>query len=49
MAKTYFRTRPRAVAARSNLKLRHDGVHLVADAFSKFREFWRPGRRFSDP
>ena len=49
MAKTYFRTRPRAVAARINLKLRHDGAHHVADAFAKFREFYTPGRRFSDP
>ena len=39
MAKTYFRTRPRAVAARINLKLRHDGYYYVDDAFSKFREF----------
>ena len=43
MAKTYFRTRPRAVAARIDLKLRHDGVHYAADALTKFREFWRPG------
>ena len=46
MAKTYFRTRPRAVAARINLKLRHDGYNYVDDAFSKFREFYTPGRRF---
>jgi hypothetical protein len=49
MAKTYFRTRPRAVAARINLKLRHDVVHYVANARTKFRDFRRPGKRFSDP
>ena len=49
MAKTYFRTRPRAVAARIYLKLRHDVVHYVADALTKFRDFRRPGRRFSEP
>ena len=36
MAKTYFRTRPRAVAARIDLKLCHDVVHHVADAFVSF-------------
>ena len=35
----YFRTRPRAVAARINPKLRHDVVHHVADALTKFRDF----------
>ena len=49
MAKTYFRTRPRAVAARINPTLRHDVVQHVADALTKFRDFRRPGRRFSDP
>ena len=49
MAKTYFRTRPRAVAARINPKLRHDVVQHVADALTKFCDFRRPGRRFSDP
>ena len=43
MAKTYFRTRPRAVAARINLKLRHDVFHDVVDALTKFRDFRRPG------
>ena len=49
IAKTYFRTRPRAVAARIDLKLCLDVVHHVDDALSKFRDFRRPGRRFSDP
>ena len=49
MAKTYFRTRPRAVAARIDLKLCLDVVHHVDDALSKFRDFRRPGKRFSDP
>ena len=49
MTKTYFRTRPRAVAARIDLKLCHDVVHHVDDALSKFRDFRRPERRFSDP
>eukprot|EP00982_Pelagococcus_subviridis_P014661 31347-Pelagococcus_subviridis.AAC.11 len=40
------RTFVRAVAARIDLKLRHDDVHYKADALTKFREFWRPGRRF---
>ena len=31
----YFRTRPRAVAARIDLKLRHVGVHYAADALTK--------------
>ena len=39
----YFRTRPRAVAARINLKLRHDVFHDVVDALTKFRDFRRPG------
>jgi hypothetical protein len=30
--KTYFRARPRAVAAWIDLNLRHDGVHHAADA-----------------
>ena len=49
IAKTYFRTRSRAVAARINLKLRHDVFHDVVDALTKFRDFRRSGRRFSDP
>ena len=49
MTKTYFRTRPRAVAARIDLKLCHDVVQHVDNALSKFRDFRRPGRRFSDP
>ena len=48
MAKTYFRTRPRAVAARIDLKLCHDIFHHVDDALSKFRDFRRPGKRYSD-
>ena len=39
MAKTYFRTRPRAVAARIDLKLCNDVVYHVDDALPKFREF----------
>ena len=45
----YFRTRPRAVAARIEIKNCHDVVHHVDNALSKFRDFRRPGRRFSDP
>ena len=37
--KTYFRSRPRAVATSIDLKLRRDVVHHVVDAFSKFRVF----------
>jgi len=36
--KTYFRARPRAVAARIDLKLSRDGVYHAADALSKFRD-----------
>ena len=39
IAKTSFRTRPRAVAARIEIKNCHDVVHHVDDALSKFREF----------
>ena len=45
----YFRTRPRAVAARINLKLCHDVVQHVDKTLSKFCDFRRPGKRFSDP
>ena len=49
IAKTSFRTRPRAVAARIDIKLCHDVVHHVDDALSKFRDFKRPEKQFSDP
>ena len=47
--KTYFRARPRAVASWIDLNLRHDGVYHAVVALSKFRDFRRSGRRFSDP
>ena len=40
-AKTYFRTRLRAVAARIDLNLRHDVVYQVDDALTKFRDLMR--------
>ena len=45
--KTYFRARPSAVAARIDLKLRHDVVHHAADALTIYRDFRRSGERFS--
>ena len=47
--KTYFRALPRVVASSIELTLRHDVVHNADDVPTKFRDFKRSGRWFSDP
>ena len=49
IAKTYFRALPRVVASSIELTLRHDVVHNADDVPTKFRDFKRSGRWFSDP
>jgi hypothetical protein len=45
----YFRALPRVVASSIELTLRHDVVHNADDVPTKFRDFKRSGRWFSDP